>query len=123
MDAEKLKKRTKDFSLEIIGLYKVLPKTAVGEILGKQPLRSTTSVAANYRAACRARSAGEFSSKLQIVIEESDECLFWLKLLGESGLLPKERLQNLMHEADNLTAIFVASPKTVNANRQHREKP
>jgi four helix bundle protein len=122
MDANELKKRTKDFALEVIKLCQMLPKNYTGDVVGKQLLRSATSVAANYRAACRARSQAEFASKLQIVIEESDECLFWLELMEESALLPKERLAQLLQEADNLTAIFVASRKTVTAKAHRSQK-
>jgi four helix bundle protein len=90
----------------------------MGETIGKQLLRSATSVAANYRAVCRARSKAEFAAKLNIVIEEADESLFWLELIAESGMLPVERLSELLKEADELTAIFVASRKTVTQNKR-----
>lgn len=118
MDADELKGRTKDFALRVIKLVPALPKTDTGQVIGKQLLRSATSVAANYRAACRGRSTAEFSAKLQIVIEEADESLFWLELIVESGLLPRERLSDLLKEADELTAIFVASRKTVTKGRR-----
>lgn len=118
MDAEVLKKRTKDFALRVLRLCQALPKNYMGETIGKQLLRSATSVAANYRAACRARSQAEFAAKLSIVIEEADESLFWLELIGESSLLPVERLTELLKEADELTAIFVASRKTVTKNKR-----
>ena len=79
---EVLKQRTKDFALRIIRLFQALPKTDEARIIGKQLLRSTTSVASNYRAACRARSDAEFFSKISIVVEEADETLFWLELLS-----------------------------------------
>ena len=116
VDAEVLKKRTKDFALQVLRLCQALPKNYMGDAVGKQLLRSATSVAANYRAACRARSQAEFSAKLQIVIEEADESAFWLELIEESGLLPAERLSDLRKEADELTAIFVSSRKTVTRN-------
>jgi len=116
VDAEALKKRTKDFALRVLRLCQALPKTYMGDAIGKQLLRSATSVGANYRAACRARSQAEFSAKLQIVIEEADESAFWLELIEESGLLPKECLTDLRKEADELTAIFVSSRKTVTRN-------
>ena len=112
MDERELKQRTKDFALRSIHLCETLPKTYIGSTIGKQLLRSATSVAANYRAACRGRSKREFVAKLGIVIEEADESLFWLELIAESNLLPKERLADLTQEADELTAIFVASRKT-----------
>jgi len=116
MNAEELKARTKAFALRTIRLCQALPKNYIGDVLGKQLLRSATSVGANYRAACRARSQAEFSAKLQIVIEEADESAFWLELIEESGLLPQERLKELHKEADELTAIFVSSRKTVTRN-------
>lgn len=116
MDADELKARTKNFALRVVRMCQALPKDYIGEVMGKQVLRSATSVGANYRAACRARSQAEFSAKLQIVIEEADESAFWLELIEESGLLPPERLSELRKEADELTAIFVSSRKTVTRN-------
>jgi four helix bundle protein len=104
-----LKQRTKQFALRIIRLYRNLPATDEAKILGKQLLRSGTSVGANYRAACRARSKAEFIAKLGIVLEEADETVFWLELLVESGVGSRERLQPLVKEADELTSVFVAS--------------
>ena len=89
-----------------------LPKNRKGRILGDQLLRSATSVAANYRAACRARSTAEFIAKLGIVVEESDEAIFWLELLSETGIVPAERLAELLSEAHELTAIFTAARRT-----------
>ncbi|HXF85119.1 MAG TPA: four helix bundle protein [Anaerolineales bacterium] len=120
MDADALKSRTKAFALRTIRLCEALPKNYIGDVIGKQVLRSATSVGANYRAACRARSQAEFSAKLQIVIEEADESAFWLELIEESGLLPPERLLGLRKEADELTAIFVSSRKTVTRNMRNK---
>ena len=89
-----------------------MSKDFVGRRLGDQLLRAGTSVAANYRAACRARSKADFISKLGIVEEEADESAFWMELLIESGILPKRRLEKLLAEANELTAIIVASRKT-----------
>ncbi len=86
-------------------------------MLGNQLLRSATSVEANYRAACRARSKADFISKIAIVEEEADESLFWLELIAESGLMNTERLKDLTKEADELTAIFTATGKTAKQNR------
>lgn len=116
MDEKELKARTKAFALRVIKLVQALPKGMTGEVLGKQVLRSATSVAANYRAACRARSQAEFVAKLSIVVEEADESLFWLELMTESGLVDAGRLQDLMKEADELTAIFVVSRATARKN-------
>lgn len=112
---EELRDRSKQFALRIIRLDRALPKTDEARILGKQVLRSGTSVAANYRAACRARSRAEFIAKLGTVIEEGDETLFWLELLVDSGLVPKQRMKDLVTEADELVAIFTASRNTARA--------
>jgi len=90
-------------------LYQALPATEEARILGKQVLRSGTSVGANYRAACRARSRAEFIAKLGIVLEEADETVFWLELLLEGGIVKSEKLDNLLKEAQELTSIFVTS--------------
>ena len=118
MNKEDLKSRTKQFALRIIKLVEELPNTKTGNVIGNQIIRSGTSVAANYRASCRARSTADFISKITIVEEEADETLFWLELIVESGLMKKERLQELIKEADELTAIFTASGKTAKANKK-----
>jgi four helix bundle protein len=117
MRTEELKLRTKQFALRVIKLVETLPKNKIGDVLGKQILRSATSVAANYCAACRARSKADFISKIAIVEEEADESLFWLELIAESGLMNTERLKDLTKEADELTAIFTATGKTAKQNR------
>jgi len=117
MRTEELKLRTKQFALRVIKLVETLPKNKIGDVLGKQILRSATSVAANYRAACRARSKADFISKIAIVEEEADESLFWLELIAESGLMNTERFKDLTKEADELTAIFTATGKTAKQNR------
>jgi len=116
MTKEELKERTKKFALMIIKLVEELPDTLAGRTIGKQIIRSGTSVAANYRTACRARSNADFISKITIVEEECDETLFWLELIGEANLLKKERLHVIVIEADELTAIFTASGKTARLN-------
>ena len=116
MKKEELKERTKKFALIIIKLVEELPNTLVGRTIGNQIIRSGTSVAANYRAACRARSNADFISKITIVEEECDETLFWLELIAEANLLKKEILQCIVKEADELTAIFTASGKTARSN-------
>lgn len=116
-NAKEIKARTKRFALDIIELTDSLPRTRTGEVLGKQLLRAATSVGANYRAACRARSRADFISKVSVVEEESDESLYWLELIAESRLLPQKRPEMLMKEADELTAIFVASGRTAKQNR------
>jgi len=107
-----LKERTKKFAIRILRLYRSLPSKEEGRVLGRQVLRSGTSIGANYRAACRARSRAEFVAKLGIVLEEADETVFWLELLVETGLVSQDRLRPLLQEANELTAIFVASLRT-----------
>src|SRR5882762_10026620 len=110
-----LKYRTKAFALRVIKLASSLSKDFAGRRLGDQLLRSACSVAANYRAACRARSKADFISKLGIAEEEADESAFWMEMLIESGLVPGRRLDELRREAGELTAIIVASGKTASS--------
>ena len=117
MNSEELKRRTKQFAIAILALSDSLPRNVKGDILGKQLFRSATSVGANYRAACRARSKAEFISKISVVEEESDESLYWLELMEAAGLVSIERLLPLMKEANELTAIFTASSKTAKFNK------
>ena len=112
MTPDELKRRTKRFALAIIGLVGSLPHNEAARVIGGQILRSGTSVGANYRAACRARSRAEFSSRLGVAEEEADETLYWLELLEESGLVKGDRIRGLMEEANELVAIFTASRKT-----------
>jgi len=109
---EQLRDRTKTFALRIIRLFQSLPRSGEAQVLGKQLLRSGTSVGANYRAAGRARSKAEFISKIGIVVEEADETVFWLECLIESGIVKKELLGDLLAEANELVAIFAASQRT-----------
>jgi four helix bundle protein len=104
-----LKDRTKQFALRMMRLYSALPRREEARIIGRQMLRSGTSVGANYRAACRARSKAEFVAKLGLVLEEADETVFWLELLQESSLISAQKLAPLVQEARELTAIFVTS--------------
>ena len=112
-----LNKRTKAFALRILKLVDALPKTTAGRTLSSQIVRSATSVAANYRAACRAKSIADFIAKMGIVEEEADETLFWLELLEESELVPAAKLTAIKQEANELIAITVASIKTARRNR------
>ena len=112
-----LKKRTKAFALRIPTLVDALPKTTSGRALASQIVRSGTSVAANYRSACRAKSSADFISKMGIVEEEADETLFWLELLEESDLVTAAKLSAIKNEANELIAITVASIKTARRNR------
>src|SRR5664279_3591061 len=112
MTEYEMKQRTKAFALRVIKLVNSLSKELVARRLGHQLLRSGTSVAANYRAACRARSKADFTRKLGIVEEEADESALWMELLTESGLIRLPRVAKLLDEANQLTAIIVASRKT-----------
>jgi four helix bundle protein len=113
MDENLLKQRTKAFAKQIIGLCRKLPNNREGRLIGNQIFRSGTSVAANYRAACRGRSKAEFISKLAIVEEEADETLFWLELIKEMNISKESSVDALMKECNELIAIIVASIKTV----------
>ena len=118
MSEPDLKKRTKAFALRILKLVDALPKTTAGRALASQIVRSDTSIAANYRAACRAKSTADFIAKMGIVEEEADETLFWLELLDESKLVPAAKLTAIKQEANELIAITVASIKTARRNRR-----
>lgn len=112
-----LKLRTKEFALRVIKLYSTLPKSAEAQVIGKQGLRSGTSVGAQYREACRARSNAEFISKMQSGLQELDETNYWLELLVDGNFVKANRLQDLQDEANQLTAIFVASVKTAKGRK------
>ncbi|MFA4941411.1 MAG: four helix bundle protein [Patescibacteria group bacterium] len=112
MNSDDLKNRTKKFALRIIKLVSSLPNNIAGRTIGGQIFRSGTSVAANYRAACRARSKAEFISKLGIVEEETDETILWLEIIIESGLIGKDMISSLLKEANEICAIVVKSKKT-----------
>jgi four helix bundle protein len=107
-----LKSRSKEFALQIIKLFRTLPRSEEARIIGKQILRSGTSVGANYRAACRSRSKAEFISKISIVLEEADETVFWLELLSQAEITSAITTQGLLTEANELTSIFVSSLRT-----------
>ena len=109
---EELKARTKAYALRVITLVEALPQHRTAEVIGRQLLRAATSVGANYRAACRAKSTADFIAKMGIVEEEADECLYWMELLIDSGLVPHSRLTELMAEGNALVAIVVTSIKT-----------
>ncbi len=114
---EQLKQRTKEFALKVIHLTESLPTNRSTDVLGRQLLRSGTSVAANYRAACRGRSPAEFQAKMGIVEEEADESALWLEMLASAGHVPLERIQPLLQEANELTAIAVSSIRTSRKNQ------
>ena len=115
---QQMQKRTKEFALRSIRLFRALPKTDEAKIIGKQLLRSTTSVGANYRAVCRARSQAEYFAKLSIVVEEADESLFWMELLTEAEIVRAEKLANLMKEASELLAIFSSARKNSKSSQR-----
>lgn len=107
-----LRKRTKSFALRVIRLYASLPKMTEAQVIGKQLLRSGTSVGAHYREAARARSIAEFISKIEGGLQELEESIYWLELLVESEIVPAKRLADLHREAEELMAILVSSAKT-----------
>ncbi len=114
--AAELKRRSKAFAVRVVNLFRSLPHAPDAQTLGKQVLRSGTSVAANYRAVCRARSKAEFIARMGVVVEEADETVFWLELLTETGVVRKDRTLDLLNEANELLAIFGASLRT---SKQH----
>lgn len=122
MDERQFKERTKKLGLRVIRLVEALPRGRASDVIGRQVLRSATSVGANNRAACRARSNTDMIAKLGIVEEEADETLYWLELLIEAGLMPESRLVELMQETDEIVAMTVASIKTLRRSRAHNPK-
>lgn len=114
--SEKLKKRTKDFAIRIVKLYRALPNTGEAKVIGNQFLRSGTAVASNYRASCRARSNAEFIAKIGVVVEEADETVFWLEMLVDCEIFPEAKMKDLLQEANELLAIFAASQNTAKRN-------
>ena len=121
MSERDLKDRTKAFALRIFRLVDALPNTAAGRAVANQLVRTGTSVGANYRAACRGRSKAEFTAKLGIVAEEADECCYWLELIMDGDLLTRDKIDPLLKEADELTAIFTRSIQT--AQQQIKNQP
>jgi four helix bundle protein len=123
MDAAELKRRTKRFALQCMAVADRLPETRSGRTVGNQLVRSGTSVAANYRSACRSRSSAEFASKMGVVEEEADETALWVELMIESHMLPENDLQPLWKEADELTRIAVASIRTTRGGSSSIRNP
>ena len=115
-----LKKRTKIFALRVMKMLGALPENYVARLIGSQLVRSATSVGANYRAACRGRSKAEFIAKSGIVIEEADESSYWMELIIEGELLPTIRIEDLLDECNQITAIMVASRKSSIENRKSK---
>jgi four helix bundle protein len=117
MTRDEMKRRTKDYANRIVKLCSVLQDGWIAQTLGKQLLRSGTSVGANYRAVCRAKSNADFINKLRVVEEECDESLFWMELLAENKLIGAARLTNLMQEGNEILAIIVSSAKTARTSK------
>jgi four helix bundle protein len=113
MDEHEFKARTKKLALDIIELVQALPNSRTADVLGRQLLRSATSVGANYRAACRGRSTADVISKLSIVEEEADESAYWLELLIEAKIVPGDDVAELLKKANEIVAMTVASIKTL----------
>ncbi|MGV3586790.1 MAG: four helix bundle protein [Adhaeribacter sp.] len=113
---ELFRQRTKKLALDVIRFSQNLPRTDEAFIMKRQLLRSATSVAANYRAACRARSSGEFYAKISIVIEETDETLFWLELLAESGSTSESSVELLKKETTEILSVMAKARKNTNRN-------
>ena len=116
MNREEMKARTKAYANRVVRACQALPNTWICKILGGQLLRSGTSVGANYRAVCRAKSTADFVNKLRIVEEECDESLFWMELLVDNGFIKEDRIKNLMSESNELLSIVVTSAKTTRAS-------
>jgi four helix bundle protein len=112
MDKRELQNRTKQFALRVLKLIDIFPHTAAGRAISNQLVRAATSVGANYRSACRARSRAEFAAKLGIAVEEADESLYWLELVRDGKLVPEDKLLLLVKEADELTVILTSGRKS-----------
>jgi four helix bundle protein len=119
MDKEDFKRRTQEYALSVIALVEALPRARAADVIGRQLLRAATSVGANYRSACRARSAADFIAKMGIVEEEADECLYWLELLIRSGLRGEADVARLLTEGNQLIAMTVSS---INTTRERADR-
>jgi len=122
MTEQEFKDRTKQIALRVIRLVESLPNTHSAQIIGKQLLRSATSVGANYRAACRGKSTADILHKLAIVEEEADESLYWLELLIESEIVPEKKLSVLMSDINEIVAMTVSSIKTLRSKNMDNPK-
>ncbi len=120
MDEKEFKQRTKKLALRVMNMVERLSNTRSADVLARQVLRSATSIGANYRAACRARSPADMITKLKIVEEETDETIYWLELLSEGKSIPREEVAELAKECDEILAMTVASIKTI---RRRSAKP
>lgn len=115
-----LRQVTKAFALKIVNLYSALPKSTEAQVLGKQVLRSGTSIGAHYREALRSRSDAEYISKLETGLQELEETLYWLELLSELRMIDSVRFQDLQKQADELIAVLVACVKTAKSRKKQR---
>ncbi|MBC1238171.1 hypothetical protein VF14_07570 [Nostoc linckia z18] len=122
MNEEDFKRRTKQLALRVIRLVEALPQSRTSEVIGKQLIRSATSVGANYRSACRGKSTADVIAKLSLVEEEADESLYWMELIVEIGLLPLEKVRNLMSENTEILAMTVASIKTLRQKEKNQNQ-
>ena len=122
MDKGELQDRTKQFALRVLNLVDALPRTAGGRAIAMQLVRAATSVGANYRSACRARSRAEFAAKLGIAVEGADESLYWLELVRDGNIVPESKLSSLLKEADELTSILASGRKSAvnTSNLKHQ---
>jgi len=117
MKPDEFRNRTKAFALRVIRLVRALPKDRTADVISRQLLRCGTSVGANYRAACRAKSRADFVAKMRIVEEECDESLYWMELLIEAGIMEEARLRDLMTEANEILAMVVTSIETARTHK------
>lgn len=117
MDADEFKNRTRTFAIRVIRLEEALPKNQTAKVIGNQLLRCGTSVGANYRASCRAKSPADFIAKMAIVEEECDESIYWMELIAEAGLMNEKRLTDLKNEANEILSMVVASIKTARSRK------
>ncbi len=122
MTEQEFKRRTKDIALRIIKLVESLPRTWAAEVIGKQLLRSGTSIGANYRAACRGKSTAEVLHKLSIMEEEADESLYWMELLVDGAIVPEGKLSALTRDINEIVAMTVASIKTMRSKKSANPK-
>ena len=121
MDEKTFKARTKKLAVAIIKEVDRLPRSTAADVIGKQLIRSGTSIGANYRAACRAKSTADMINKMKIVEEESDETEYWLEILVEAGLIPQDQITSIYKETDEILAMTVASLKTLRARQSNRK--
>jgi four helix bundle protein len=119
VDEQIFKQRTKQLALRVLRLVESLPRKMTTDVIAKQLFRCATSVGANYRAACRAKSTADMMAKLSIVEEEADECLYWLELLVEAGEVPETKVASLMSEVNEILAMVVASIKTLRRRKNN----